>query len=202
MLDLNELIGHGGYLAIFVAVLLGNLGLPVPEEAVLVLAGFLAWGGKLRLTLVVAVGIVSAVVGDNTGYWAGRRYGRVAIERYGRRLFITVERFESMQRFVARYGPLGVFVARFLPGLRFMAGPLAGTAGLSFLPFFISNTLGAIVYAPIMVGLGYAVGYGLGDYVEQLQRVVGEIEHIVVIGLIILTVTLLAWRAFHARLNA
>ncbi|MFQ5839769.1 MAG: hypothetical protein ACE5HK_03505 [Candidatus Methylomirabilales bacterium] len=52
------------------------------------------------------------------------------------------------------------------------------------------------------VGLGYAVGYGLGDYVEQRQRVVGEIEHIVVTGLIIPTVTLLAWRALRARVSA
>lgn len=202
MFDLNALIGHWGYLAIYSTIVLGNLGLPVPEETILVLAGLLVWGGKFRLPLVLATGIAGAVTGDNIGYWAGRRYGRVTMERYGRRLFITVSRFESMQRVVMQYGPLGVFISRFLPGLRFMAGPLAGTTGLPFFPFFISNVLGATVYAPMMVALGYAIGYGLGQYVEQFQRVVREIEYIMVIGLILLTGILLAWRAFRARTGA
>lgn len=202
MFDLNALIGHWGYLAIYCTIVLGNLGLPVPEETILVLAGLLVWGGKFRLPLVLVTGIVGAVTGDNIGYWAGRRYGRVAMERYGRRLFITVDRFDSMQRVVMQYGPIGVFISRFLPGLRFMAGPLAGTTGLPYLLFFVSNVLGATVYAPMMVGLGYAIGYGLGQYVEQFRRVVREIEYIMVIGLILLTGILLVWRAFRARTGA
>jgi membrane protein DedA with SNARE-associated domain len=200
--DLNGLIEHWRYVAIFVVVVLGNLGLPVPEEAVLILAGFLVWGGKLRLPPVLVVSIMGAVVGDNLGYWAGRHYGQTAIKRYGHHLFITEERFESMQRFVERYGPLGVFIARFLPGLRFLAGPLAGTAGLRFLSFLVSNVLGAAVYVPIMVGVGYAIGHGLGGYVEEFQRVVGEIEYPALIVLIILSVGLLGWRAVRARASA
>src|SRR5574341_1666084 len=68
MLDPNELIGHWGYSAIFLAVVLGNVGMPVPEEAILALAGYLVWRGKLRLPLVLAVGIASAAAGDNLGY--------------------------------------------------------------------------------------------------------------------------------------
>ena len=73
MLDLGQLISHWGYLAIFLFVILGNLGLPAPEESILVLAGYLVWQGKLRLPLVLAVGILSAIAGDNLGYWIGRR---------------------------------------------------------------------------------------------------------------------------------
>ena len=197
--DLNALIDRWRYLAIFVIVILGNLGLPVPEEAVLILAGFLVWGGKLQLRPVLAVSIMGAIVGDNLGYWAGRHYGQTAIRRYGHHLFITEERFEVMQRFVERYGPMAVFVARFLPGLRFLAGPLAGTAGLRFPSFLVSNALGATVYVPIMVGLGYAIGLGLGDYAEEFRRVVGEIEYAALIVLIILSVGLLGWRVFRAR---
>jgi len=200
--DLNALIDRWRYFAIFVIVILGNLGLPVPEEAVLILAGFLVWGGKLQLRPVLVVSIMGAVVGDNLGYWAGRHYGQTAIKRYGHHLFITEERFEVVQRFVERYGPIAVFIARLLPGLRFLAGPLAGTAGLRFPSFLVSNVLGATVYVPIMVGLGYAIGLGLGDYVEELQRVVGEIEYAALIVLIILSVGLLVWRVFRARTSA
>ncbi|MFQ5846286.1 MAG: DedA family protein [Candidatus Methylomirabilales bacterium] len=202
MLDLNALISHWGYLAIFFGIILGNVGLPIPEETVLVLAGFLAWGGRFRLPLVLAIGIVGAVAGDNMGYWAGRRYGLAVLKRYGSRLYVTADRFERMQRIVKRYGPSGVFVSRFLPGLRFMAGPLAGTTGLPFFSFFVSNVLGAIVYAPTMVGLGYAIGYGLGQYVERFQQVVRQTEHILLLGVIVLTVMLLGWRAFRSRTHA
>jgi hypothetical protein len=73
MLDLNELITHWGYAGIFVVVILGNIGLPVPEETVLAVAGYLVWSGRLHLLPVLLVGLASAVVGDNVGYWLGRR---------------------------------------------------------------------------------------------------------------------------------
>jgi membrane protein DedA with SNARE-associated domain len=111
----------------------------------------------------LVVGVVSAVVGDNLGYWIGRRHGIRWMRRYSHWVVAEPERFETMRRFMLRYGPLGVFVARFLPGLRFLAGPLAGVLGLPVLRFGIANALGAIVYVPVTVGAGYAVGYGLGD---------------------------------------
>src|SRR5207237_1515692 len=103
MLDLSGVLEHWGYLGIFVVVVLGNLGLPVPEESVLALAGYLVHEGKMRLSLTLAVGILSAVVGDNVGYWIGRRLGRPALERYGTRVGVTRERMEAIARFVERY---------------------------------------------------------------------------------------------------
>ena len=190
--DVAELIGHWGYLAIFLFVILGNAGLPVPEETILALAGYLVWRGKLRLWLVLAVGILSAVAGDNLGYWIGRRYGQEAVERYGQWLLGTPERLLTMRRFVTRRGPLGVFAARFIPGLRFLAGPLAGAVGLQPLPFFVANVIGAGIYVPLVVGAGYAVGYGFGEYVERLRRTVGEVEHIVLGAAIAFAILLLA----------
>jgi membrane protein DedA with SNARE-associated domain len=194
MPDLTPLISHWGYLAIFLFVLLGNLGVPAPEESILVLAGYLVWQGRLRLPLVLVVGILSAIAGDNLGYWVGRRYGQEAIERYGQRMLLTPARIEATQHFVTRYGAFGVFAARFIPGVRFLAGPLAGSTGLRPLHFVIANALGAMIYVPTMIAAGYAVGYGLGDYVKEIERVVGRAEHVVLIVAILLTVALLARR--------
>lgn len=198
MPDLAPLIGHWGYLAIFLFVILGNVGLPVPEESVLVLSGYLTWQGDLRLPLVLAVGILSAVAGDNLGYWIGRRYGQEAIERFGRRVMLTPARIEATRRFVTRYGAFGVFAARFIAGLRFMAGPLAGSTGLRPLAFVTANALGAMLYVPTMVGAGYAVAYGLGDHVKRFERVAGRVEHIVLIAAVIATIAFLGWRALRA----
>ena len=100
-------ISHWGYLAVFVLVILGNAGVPVPEETVLLVAGFLVWTGQLRLDIVLVVGVVSAVVGDNIGYWLGRRFGRASLERHAHWILGHPERLGAMQRFVARRGEIG-----------------------------------------------------------------------------------------------
>jgi len=199
MPSLNALLGHWGYAAIFLVVFLGNVGLPVPEETILALAGYLVWEGKLRLPLVLVVGVVSAAAGDNLGYWIGRRYGQEALARYGHWIGVTPARLEVMRRFVGRYGPFGVLAARFIAGFRFLAGPVAGSAGLPVLPFVAANLLGAVLFVPLAVGAGYAAGYGLGAYVERLRRVVGGVEHLILIAVIASTLGLLGWRGLQAR---
>jgi len=74
--DPSHLFRHVGYAAILVIVLLGNAGVPATEESVLVLGGYLAWHGRLHPPLVIIVGVVSASLGDNLGFWAGRRYAQ------------------------------------------------------------------------------------------------------------------------------
>jgi membrane protein DedA with SNARE-associated domain len=198
MPDLGHPIEHWGYLAIFVFVILGNLRVPVPGESILVLAGYLVWQGDLRLPLVLLVGILSAIAGDNLGYWIGRRYGQEAIARYGRWVLLTPARLAAPRRFVTRYGAFGVFAARFIAGLRLMAGPVAGSTGLPPLAFVAANALGAVVYVPTMVAAAYGVAYGLGDYLKGFERVVGRVEHLVLFGAIIGAIALLGWRALRA----
>src|SRR5215472_11392990 len=81
MTDIAPLLEHWGYFAIFLIVVLGNVSVPVPEETALIVGGYLAWRGELQFPVVLAVGIVSAVVGDNVGYWIGRAYGRGLLDR-------------------------------------------------------------------------------------------------------------------------
>jgi len=112
---------------------------------------------------------VSASLGDNLGFWAGRHYGRRAVAR----LPLPPARLAQAQALIARYGARAVFAARFVPGLRTVAGPLAGSGGLPPLRFFCANLVGAICYVPWPVLAGYGVGYGLGDWIERLRRAAG-----------------------------
>jgi membrane protein DedA with SNARE-associated domain len=198
MPDLRHLIEHWGYLAICVSILLGNLGVPVPEESTLVLAGYLVRQGDLRPLWVLLVGILSAIAGDNLGYWIGRRYGQEALKHYGRWVLLTPARLEGTRRFVTRYGGLGVFSARFITGLRFMAGPLAGSTGLRPLTFVAANTLGALIYVPMMVAAGYGVAYGVSLYLTRFAWVVGRVERLILIGAVVGFVAFLGWRALQA----
>lgn len=194
MPDLTRLIDVWGYAAIFLVVILGNVGLPIPEETILTVSGYLAWQGQLRFAVVVVVAIVSAVAGDNLGYWLGRRYGQRILARL---MAVAPERVDWARQFVLRHGAVAVFGARFVPGLRFMAGPLAGSTGLEPGRFFIANLLGGVIYVPVVVAVGYAVGYGLGDDIERLRRAMGGGERLVIIALAL--AALGAWIALARR---
>jgi membrane protein DedA with SNARE-associated domain len=191
-----DLLAHPGYGAIFVAVVLGNIGFPVPEETILAVGGYMAQRGTLRLEIVMAIGIVSAVTGDGIGYWLGRRYGRRAIERYGRWVRITPPRLEKVRAFVARYGAWAVLCARFVAGLRFLAGPLAGATGLRPLAFATGNVLGACLFVPAVVGLGYLLGRTFGD---DIERLVHHVEHLALGAALVLALVLLVARVARAR---
>lgn len=194
MPDLSELPQHWGYVAIFLVVVLGNVGLPVPEETVLALAGYLVREGVLRLPLTLAVGVLAAVAGDNVGYWMGRRLGRPTIERYGTCVGITPTRMGRIEGFVTRYGALGVFAARFIPGVRLLGGPLAGACGLRVFPFIIANVLGALVYVPYAVGIGYALAWGLGPWLRRVERIFGKVEHVALLAVAVVVIVALVRR--------
>jgi membrane protein DedA with SNARE-associated domain len=183
MLDAAPLIEQWGYWAIFGVVVLGNLGFPVPEEGILVFAGYLVWASRLRSLPVLAVGVLAAVVGDNLGYWFGRHYGQTAIRRFGHKIFITEERLDKARQFVGRYGSYGVFVARFIPGLRFMAGPVAGR----------------LIYVPLSVGAGYFLGKSLADVLRQIERMIGNVEQLALTLLIFTAAVIVIWRALSSR---
>ncbi len=194
MADARFLLAHWGYAALFFSVVLGNVGVPLPESCVLWVAGVLVWQHRLWLPAVLLIGILAAVVGDNCGYWIGRRYGQTVLARHGRWVGLTPARIARTRGYLARYGPAGVFGARFVAGLRFLAGPLAGGMGLRPIPFFLANVLGALVYVPLTVGEGYAVGYGFGEYVARIHRGIVGAEQILGLAALAGLLLFVGWR--------
>ena len=200
MPDVRTLLTHWGYAALFLGVLVGNLGIPVPETCLLWVAGVLVWQHHFSLGAVLGVGVVAAVVGDNAGYWVGRRYGQPAVARFGARIGLPPARIAKARAVLARYGAVGVFGARFFTGLRCLAGPLAGSGGLPPLPFFLANVLGALIYVPLTVAEGYAVGYGVGGTVTRFHRELVPLKPLLLLGVLLgLLLLLLGWRIRQRR---
>jgi membrane protein DedA with SNARE-associated domain len=199
---LTLFVEHWGYAAVSAIVLLGSVGLPVPEETILTLAGYLVWRGDLSLPLVVVVGVVSASLGDNIGYWVGRRFGSDALRRYRTRLWLAPAALDAGERFLRTHGAPAIFVARFIPGLRFTAGPISGISRVSAIRFFIANVLGAMCYVPAVVGIGYAIGRGGGPRLEQARAAGVAVEHIVLAAALIGTIGALLWRARRPKRSA
>ena len=132
--ELAQWITTWGYLGIFLLVFVGNLGVPMPEDTVLLAAGFLAGREILTLRTAFIVAVVSAIIGDNFGYLLGRTGGRRLFARFSRNM-TGRRRYRFMKNFFARHGNKTVLLARFVVGLRLIAGPMAGAAGMPFAQF-------------------------------------------------------------------
>lgn len=153
--DLLHLIGRYGYLAVFFGVSLEGAGVPLPGETVLIAAGALVQRGVLDLGDTLFFGILGAVVGGQIGYWVGRFGARPFVLRWGRYALITPERLGHAEAFFARHGGSAVFLARFVVGLRVFGALVAGTSRMPWGKFAFYNVLGGIVWASVIVSLGY-----------------------------------------------
>jgi membrane protein DedA with SNARE-associated domain len=160
--DLVELSTAHGYWILGIAILLENAGLPVPGETALLAAGYLsspAGGLRFQLWAVIGVAAAAAVVGDNLGYWLGRRFARPRLTAGRRFLLLTPDRMARAEAYFARYGAATVFFARFVALLRMIAGPAAGAAGMPWRRFLAANAAGAFTWAVTIAGLGHAFGH-------------------------------------------
>src|SRR5919107_2178125 len=108
-----SLVSQYGYLVVFFGVLLESTGVPLPGETILIAAGAVAHQGHLYLGDAIIFGILGAVLGDQIGYWVGRKGGRPFVLRWGRYILVTPERLARAERFFARHGGKAVFLARF-----------------------------------------------------------------------------------------
>jgi membrane protein DedA with SNARE-associated domain len=174
-----------GYWAVVLALLLENAGIPVPGETTLLFASFLAWSEhKLQLPYIILFGIVACTVGDNIGYWIGRRGGRPLLDRYRAFFHISLPAIQRGEKLFDRYGAATVFLARFVFGMRIVAGPMAGVLQMEWRRFLVFNLLGAIVWVNTISLLGYFFGRQWDWLVQLLGRAnafIGAIAAIVII---------------------
>jgi len=159
-MDLSQLIAQYGYLAVFIGTLLEG-------ETVLALAGFAAHRGHLELPVVILVAFVGSVIGDQTAFLVGHRWGNRLLA-YSPRLATAVDRAKPHLR---RHANLFVLVNRFLIGLR-TAGPIAvGIVGMPWPRFLVLNMIGAAAWSATIAVLGYMLGQGLESLLGNLRHV-------------------------------
>lgn len=185
--DLETLLGRWGYAVIFAAMLLENAGVPLPGETITLLGGYAAGSGQLHLGGVMAAAAGGAVLGDNLGYWVGRRLGWPVMVRVGGWLGQRPEQLERLrQRFLQRAG-LSVFLGRFVAVLRVLAGPLAGAVAMPYPRFLLCNLAGAVLWAGTMVSLAWLWGRWIP--IDRMLKGVVEFG-LAALGLVVLLVLL------------
>lgn len=161
---------HWGYWAVLAGLLAENAGVPVPGETTLMFASFLAHKHTgLRIEWVIAVGTIASVIGDNLGYLLGRKLGKRLI-RWMKKLFrMDDEDIGAAKDQMKRHGAATIFWARYIFGLRTVAGPLAGVLGMEWKEFLVFNALGAASWVTTMSLLGYI-------FADQFETLLGYFE--------------------------
>jgi membrane protein DedA with SNARE-associated domain len=191
-LEMIQNLAHEyGYGAVFLGILLENMGIPLPGETITIVGGFLAGSGELNYWLVLASAIGGAVLGDNFGYWIGYYGGWTLLTRLGRLFRIREEQLIGVRDRFSQNAAKAVFLGRFVALLRIFAGPLAGIARMPYPTFILCNLAGATIWASVMVSLAYFIGKLVP--LEQLITWVGQFTLIALVG-VIGWIGLSAWR--------
>jgi membrane-associated protein len=180
---LRNAVVQYGYWAVGVALLLENAGIPVPGETILLLASFLAYSQhELQLSWIIAVATLAATLGDNLGFALGYYGGRPLLARYQSVFRIQNATIARGEQLFGCYGAVTVFFARFVFGMRIIAGPMAGVLRMPWRKFLIFNFLGAGVWVVVISGAGYL----FGRHWERLERTVKRFDIAVVVVVIVL----------------
>jgi len=174
-----------GYWVIFFGVMLENAGVPVPGETVLLFAGFLAFHGQLRLNRAILTAIAGATIGDSLGYAVGHFGGTALVRRLRGRFLMSARHYDRAQTLVLKHGHWAVFVARFITGLRVLAGPFAGAFLMPYPRFLLFNFSGAVVWAITIGCAGFLFGSNWGRLVRLVKAADLVILALVVVGAVV-----------------
>ncbi len=192
---LRSALVHYGYWAVAATLLLENAGLPVPGESVLLLASFLAYTEHdLRVGLIILVGTAAATLGDNLGYFIGHRGGRRLLERHRRIFHVSDAALARGERLFERHGSITILFARFVFGMRVIAGPMAGVLRMPWKRFAVFNALGAALWVTVISVLGYS----FGSQWRLLMHFMKRFDQALVAAFV-LAVAVLWWRSRSKR---
>jgi undecaprenyl-diphosphatase len=170
--SVGSLAGPSAYLVIALFAALESsafVGLFIPGELALLLGGYIAYQGHAGLVPMMAAATAGAIVGDSIGYEIGRHLeGSIRRSRLGRK--VGDERWARAEHYVALRGGRAVFFGRFVGVLRALVPALAGVSRIRYRRFLLWNALGAVIWGPSLVGLGYLAG---GSY-RRMEHYAGR----------------------------
>ena len=163
---IENLIRAGG-LTVLIFIVFAETGLLVgfffPGDSLLVTAGVLCSksmnGGEpiLDFYLLNFSLILAAIIGDQVGFWLGRKTGPKIFDKPDNRFFKKKYAIEAHQ-FYEKHGGKAIVLARFMPILRTFVPFIAGVADMPYRRFFFFNIFGGIGWVLSMTSLGYFIG--------------------------------------------
>jgi len=184
MLQISSVIGQFPYLGLFVLLLLGGIGFPFPEDATLILCGFLIFSNVVRLIPALLIIYAGVMLTDLLLYFVGRKYGQQIVSHKRFHKIISPKKLSLMVKKFRRWGIFVVLFGRHLVGLRAQILLVAGVMKMPLLKFVVTDALSASLTVAFMVGAGYVGGNSL----QIIKKDITRVEHVA----LFLTVALLA----------
>ncbi|MBI2975313.1 MAG: DedA family protein [Chloroflexi bacterium] len=183
-LDPRTLIETFGYVGLAVIVFAESglfFGFFLPGDSLLLTAGLFAFKGELNIWVVLPLVFVAAVLGDNVGYWFGRKTGPPLFNRENSLLFKR-KNLLAAKAFYDKHGGKTIILARFMPFIRTFAPIVAGAVEMDYRRFMFFNTVGGLLW-----GIGVTVaGYWLGSLFAP--EVLDKYFLVIVIAVIVISV--------------
>ena len=180
-----------GYFAIFSLLVLGIVGLPVPDEFLLASCGFLVYQGHLQLIPTLASALAGSVVGITCSYIIGRTVGWTFLHsRFGRMLHIRDSQIARVHDWFNRMGHWALMIGYFIPGVRHFTAIVAGTSKLEYRGFALYAYSGAAVWVSIFIFIGYHFG-------EHFKQILALVEANLTLASIVLALLILTYLLFR-----
>lgn len=146
-------------------------GFFLPGDSLLFTAGFLASQGLISIYWLLILCFIAAVIGDNIGYFFGRKVGPMIFNKEDS-LFFHKKHINRAQDFYNKYGKKTIFLARFIPIIRTFVPIVAGVAGMEYKTFFRFNVIGGFVWTWGMLGTGYILGNIIPNTEKYLSLII------------------------------
>ncbi|MDX1920175.1 MAG: DedA family protein, partial [Candidatus Caenarcaniphilales bacterium] len=154
---ITNIISQTGYLGICFFMILESMIFPIPSEAVMPFAGFLAAQGKFTMWGVAIASSIGSLIGSGASYAIGLYGGRPFIEKYGKYFLLDHHHLDLTERFFDKYGNQAIIISRFVPVIRHLISIPAGMAKMNFKKFMLDTFLGASGWNMILAWLGYTL---------------------------------------------
>ncbi|MBI0576994.1 VTT domain-containing protein [Neobacillus cucumis] len=182
---LTSFMNDYGYLVLFLSLILGIMALPIPIEALMGYAGFLAYQGQLNWLASVLSASVGCLLGMMIAYWIGAKLGMPFFEKYGSKIHLGPERLNSTSIWFKKYGNKLLIVALFIPGVRHITGYFSGITRLPFIIFSIFSAIGSVIWVSTFILLGKMLGPKWGIFHEIIKKYLIIGSMIIVVLLVI-----------------
>jgi membrane protein DedA with SNARE-associated domain len=163
-------VTHYGSVSLFFLTMLGIVGLPIPDETLLVFSGYLIFKGKLNPVFTFSMAFLGSVTGITVSYFLGRIYGLKLIHKYGRYFHFTEERFQKVHNWFERVGRWSLFFGYYIAGVRHFTAMVAGASELEYPVFAGFAYCGAFTWVLAFLSLGYFVGDRWESASEEIHR--------------------------------
>lgn len=180
--DLLVKISQYGYPGLFAALMFGIVGLPIPDETLLVFFGYLVSKGSMHIVLTWLTAVAGSSCGITSSYLIGRYGGFAFVHRYGRYVHLSESRLLQVQRWFDRIGHWLLTIGYFIPGVRHVTALIAGTSCISYRSFALFAYPGAVLWVSTFLGIGYLVGDNWKKVFDSAQD---DITIAVIAGIVI-----------------